>query len=190
MSQPEITVHGRFQPPLHINHWEYVKQGFDRANHVTILITNPFQNESFEETASWRNDPENNPFSFDERVEMWQKFLAVVGIGPERYEIKPFNIKDDAEFAKLDKAVPNLVNVYSEWSAKKVEQFKRNGLEVIRLDQPKSKPVSGTLIREIIKNTADLEKLPDSLIEAGFMPEAVPGLLGVLTRRKQQDFSS
>jgi len=180
---PEITVHGRFQPPLHINHWDYVKRGFEIAEHVTILITNPFQNEDFDAAASWRNDPANNPLSYDERVEMWQKFLTIMGIEPERYDIKPFNIKDDAEFAKLNKNVPNLVNVYSEWSAKKVDLFEKNGLEVIKLEQPKIKLVSGTIIREIIKNTKNLDKLPDLLVEAGFMPEAISGLMDVLKRR-------
>jgi hypothetical protein len=43
---PDVTVHGRFQPPLHINHWGYVREGFERAKHVTVLITNPFQDEA------------------------------------------------------------------------------------------------------------------------------------------------
>jgi nicotinamide mononucleotide adenylyltransferase len=37
---PAITVHGRFQPPLHINHRNHAKQGFERAEHVTVLMTN------------------------------------------------------------------------------------------------------------------------------------------------------
>jgi hypothetical protein len=37
-----VTIHGRFQPPLHVNHWNYAKAGFDRAGHEKILITNPF----------------------------------------------------------------------------------------------------------------------------------------------------
>jgi len=184
---PEITVHGRFQPPLHINHWEYVSQGFERADHVTLLITNPFQDEAFDAAASWRNDPENNPFSYDERAYMFTKFFTAMGIEADRYEIKPFNIKDDAAFAALNKEVPNLVNVYSEWSAKKVDAFKDHGLEVIQLDQPKSKPVSGTRIREIIKaSTGNMDVLKQRLIGEGFMPEAVPGLFEVLQRKGQQ----
>jgi nicotinamide mononucleotide adenylyltransferase len=184
---PKVTVHGRFQPPLHVNHWNYIKQGFERADHVTVLITNPFLNEAFEKTASWRNDPASNPFSYDERVEMFKKFFENVGIASARYAFSPFNIKDDAEFAKLDKAVPNLVNVYSEWSAKKVEQFEKNGLEVIKLEQPKTVQVSGTLIREIIKENDDLSKLPDLLVAAGFMPEAVDGLMEILEKRRVKD---
>src|ERR1700691_2674568 len=116
---PEITVHGRFQPPLHINHWEYIRQGFERAEHVTLLVTNPFNNEVFDSSASWRSDPANNPFTFDERLLMFHVFFKAMGIDDGRYFIRPFNIKDPAAFATLDPVVPNLVNVYSEWSANK-----------------------------------------------------------------------
>jgi len=181
-----ITVHGRFQPPLHVNHWAYVGQGFELADHVEVLITNPFQNEAFDAAASWRNEPESNPFSYDERIRMFAQFFTAMGIDKERYAFRPFNIKDDAAFVELDPAVPNLVNVYSEWSAKKVESFKEHGLQVIKLEQAKSRPVSGTLIREIIKNNTDRTELPSSLVEAGFMPEAVPGLMSVLAERDQK----
>lgn len=181
---PAITIHGRFQPPLHVNHWAYAKQGFERADHVTLLITNPFQDEGFDAAASWRSDPENNPFSFEERAEMFRKFFTAMGIPAERYDIRPFNIKDDAAFAELDPSVPNLVNVYSEWSAKKVAAFQDHGLQVIRLDQPKSKPVSGTRIREIIKaSNGNRTALKAQLLEEGFMPEAIPGLFEVMDKK-------
>lgn len=180
-----ITVHGRFQPPLHVNHWGYIKQGFEKANHVTLLITNPFNDESFDAAASWRNDPENNPFTFGERVRMFNDFFKVMDIGLERYTIRPFNIKDPEAFKTLDPGVPNMVNVYSEWSAKKVEAFEEAGLKVIRLDQPKAVPISGTQIREIIKSHTDTpDELGKKLITAGFMPEAVPGLLAVLKNKR------
>ena len=111
---PEITVHGRFQPPIHVNHWRYIKRGFNRARHVTLLITNPFQDEAYDAAASWRNDPTNNPFTYEERVQMFESLFTNLGIPASRYTIKPFNIKDPASFKELDPAVPNLVNVYSE----------------------------------------------------------------------------
>lgn len=187
LRMPEITVHGRFQPPLHINHWEYLSRGFELADHVTLLITNPFLDEAFDAAASWRNDPENNPFTYDERSVMFGKFFTAMGISSDRYVIKPFNIKDDSAFAGLNKEVPNLVNVYSEWSAKKVDAFKDHGLEVIQLDQPKSKPVSGTRIREIIKSSDSVnDELKTQLIREGFMAEAIPGLFEVLLKKMKQ----
>lgn len=181
---PEITVHGRFQPPLHVNHWEYIRNGFELADRVQVLITNPFQDEAFEASASWRSEPENNPFTYEERCEMFASFFAAMGIDPDRYEFKAFNIKDPTAFDTLDPTVPNIVNVYSEWSAKKAETFKSHGLQVVRFDQAKSVPVSGTAIREIIKITQDRSMLPATLVEAGFMPQAVDGLVRVLASRK------
>ncbi len=183
---PAITVHGRFQPPVHVNHWRYISEGFQRADHVNILITNPFNDESYDAAASWRNDPANNPFTFDERVFMFRALLSAKGINASCYTITPFNIKDPASFKSLNPTVPNLVNVYSEWSAKKVELFAEHGLQVIRLDMPKEVPVSGTQLREIIaahKGTGD--ELGTKLVVAGFLPEAVPGLLTVLERRSR-----
>lgn len=182
---PAITVHGRFQPPIHVNHWNYIKDGFNRAEHVTLLITNPFQDEAYDSAASWRNDPENNPFTFDERKFMFNTLLSGLGIDQSRYTIKPFNIKDPKSFRELDPKVPNLVNVYSEWSAKKDTLFQEQGLQTIRLEIPKSVPVSGTLLRKILLDShASDQELGHNLLEAGLIKEALPGLLCVLAEKR------
>lgn len=44
---PVVTVHGRFQPPVHRNHHEtYIKNAFRIAKYVRFLITNPYRNET------------------------------------------------------------------------------------------------------------------------------------------------
>jgi len=185
---PAITVHGRFQPPIHVNHWSYIQEGFARAEHVTLLITNPFQDEAYDAAAAWRNDPENNPFSYDERSFMFEMLLGNLGIERSRYDIKPFNIKDPESFKDLDSAVPNLVNVYSEWSEKKNALFLEQRLQTIRLEQPKSVPVSGTLLREILSSSQDpLDELRRKLVTAGLIKEAWPGLRAVLEARGSID---
>ena len=183
---PAITVHGRFQPPIHVNHWEYIREGFARAEHVTLLITNPFQDEAYDAAASWRNNPENNPFSFDEREFMFKTLLTNLGIDKSRYDILPFNIKDPESFKQLDPAVPNLVNVYSEWSAKKDALFQEHDLRTIRLEKPKFVPVSGTLLRKILREYQDVpEEVGRKLVAVGFINEALPGLLAVLGSKKE-----
>jgi len=178
---PAITVHGRFQPPIHVNHWNYIKEGFARAEHVTLLITNPFQDEAYDAAASWRNDPENNPFTYNERKYMFETLLGNLGIAKSRYDIRPFNIKDPGSFKELDPGVPNLVNVYSEWSEKKDALFQEHGLQTIRLEMPKSVPVSGTLLRKILLDSQDPpEILGHTLVAAGLIKEALPGLLTIL----------
>jgi len=183
---PAITVHGRFQPPIHVNHWGYIQEGFARAEHVTLLITNPFKDEAYDAAASWRNDPENNPFTYDERKCMFETLLGNLGIEPSRYNIKPFNIKDPNSFKELDPAVPNLVNVYSEWSEKKDALFQEHGLQTIRLEKPKTVPVSGTLLRKILLDNQDQpQELGRKLVAAGLIAEALPGLLAVLEARER-----
>lgn len=181
-------MHGRFQPPVHVNHWRYIEQGFSRAEHVTLLITNPFQDEAFDATASWRNDPGSNPFTYDERVMMFNGLFTNLGIDSSRYTIKPFNIKDPASFAELDPNVPNLVNVYSEWSKKKDAQFKEHGLQTIRLEMPKIIPISGTILRSILAKRHQHDKeLGRELVEAGLLKEALPGLLTVIKAKRESD---
>jgi nicotinamide mononucleotide adenylyltransferase len=182
----EITVHGRFQPPIHVNHWNYIREGFTRAEHVTLLITNPFQDEAYDATAAWRNDPANNPFTYDDRKFMFECLLGNLGIDRSRYDIKPFNIKDPASFNELDPEVPNLVNVYSEWSEKKDTQFKKQGLKTIRLEMPKTVPVSGTILRTILEGSHQSdEALGLELVEAGLLEEALPGLLTVMQAKRE-----
>lgn len=187
-SYPEVTVHGRFQPPVHINHWNYIKEGFRLGNKVRILITNPYpvdSPETADDSASWRTKADSNPFTYDERVFMFARFLTAMGIKEKRYSIEPFNINESESFSVLNKQSPNVVNVYSEWSQKKVHKFRDMGLTVIQLDQPKATDVSGTIIRQIINKYEDRPmQLSAKLIEAGFMPEAVPGLLEVLRKRR------
>lgn len=181
-----ITVHGRFQPPIHVNHWQYIEQGFSRAEHVTLLITNPFQDEAFDAAASWRSSPSNNPFTYEERVFMFNSLFTNLGIDRSRYTIKPFNIKDPESFNTLNPATPNLVNVYSEWSEKKDAQFKEHGLETIRLEMPKTIPVSGTILRSILEKPYQSdETLGQELVEAGLLREALPGLLAVMKRKRE-----
>jgi|GEM_PF-1637070 len=185
---PAITAHGRFQPPLHVNHWNYLQEAFRLADTVRLLITNPYPQDSPEQhdaSASWRSQPGNNPFSYEERVFMFENFFERINIGKDRYTIEPFDITNPASFDVLDPAAPNLVNVYSEWSAGKARKFKDHGLTVLQLDQPKAIDVSGTQIRELVNSyDGDLKDLGPKLIDAGFMPEAVPGLLEVLSQKK------
>ncbi len=181
---PGVTVHGRFQPPLHIHHWAYVRKGFELAERVDVLITNPYLNEGVEPTASWRNAPQNNPFTFDERVFMFDAFFRATDIDRKRYRFMPFNIKSSNAFHELNPAIPNTVNLYSTWSRKKAALFEDHGLYVIRLANVEVVPASGTEIRGLIKaHFGNLDELTIKLIDANFMPEAVPGLVEVLDKR-------
>ena len=163
----KITVHGRFQPPLHVNHRNYVMDAFNRAEKVLILITNPYLNETFVVEASHRNSKENNPFTYEQRVEIFTRYFTALGIDKSRYEFKPFDITNENTWENtLHKEIPNLVNVYGEWSEAKWKKMLEKGYEVIRTDNPKEVPVSGTLIRSILKKPISRDEMKKELIDS------------------------
>ena len=174
----QLAVHGRFQPPLHVNHWNYIRYAFDSAAKVSLYITNPYLNESSRSEASWRNTAESNPFTFEERAMLFGKCFQKLGIVEDRYEILPLNVTDDAEIARLPTDVPMIVNVYSEWSQAKAKKFKAAGKPVILLAQPRLHEYSGTKLREqIAAYQNEPEVLQTALLQGGLLPEAVCGLL-------------
>ncbi|MFC1623516.1 hypothetical protein ACFL05_00145 [Patescibacteria group bacterium] len=183
MKIPQITIHGRFQPPLHINHNNYVMDAFNRAEKVIILITNPYLDEKNVKEANHRNNEENNPFTYKERVEIFKNYFNEIGISPDRYKFKPFDITNEKKWNNvLNKNTPNLVNVYGDWSEAKVELFRKNGFEVIRTDNPKEINISGTDIRRIIRKNTHGEEKRKELIKAGYIPKAVDGLFKILNK--------
>lgn len=178
---PNITVHGRFQPPLHVNHRNYVMDAFSRADRVTILITNPYRNETTVKEADHRNAQENNPFTYEERVSVFKKYFNAIGLEKSTYEFKPFDITDESNWDKvLDMSVPNLVNVYGAWSETKWRKLTEKGYQVIRTDNQKEVPVSGTLIRSIINEDIPLDEKKKKLVSSGYVPEAIDGLFEVI----------
>jgi len=184
MQLPNITIHGRFQPPLHVNHKNYVMDAFDRAQKVTILITNPDLEEGNVEEANHRNKKDNNPFTYEERIKIFKSYFDRIGIPESRYEFKPFDITDEDSWDKiLDHNIPNLVNVYGEWSETKSRKFQEKGYRIIRTDNPKELQVSGSTIREILKSSGSEEEKKEKLISVGYMRAAVGGLFSVLKSR-------
>lgn len=154
---------------------------FGRADKVTILITNPQLNENAVVEASHRNVKENNPFTYEERVDIFKKFFNTIGIEKSRYEFKPFDITNEETWGEvLDKEVPNLVNVYGAWSEAKWRKLQEKGYKVIRTDNPKEVPVSGTLIRSILNEDISLDEKKEKLIAAGYVSEAIEGLFDIV----------
>ena len=184
MKLPLVTLHGRFQPPLHANHWQYVANALELADKVRILITNPNLAERTVAEATHRNQVENNPFTYEERVRMFESFFERSHIPRARFEFRPFDITDPAEWAAaLDKDVPNVVNTYSPWSLKKLAMFQENGYPVIHTQMAGDTTVSGTRLRQIVFSGGDPASKAEELTAAGLMPAALPGLLEVLRRR-------
>lgn len=178
---PEITVHGRFQPPLHVNHfYTYIATAFKISEKVHILITNPYLNELDVTEASHRNSKENNPLTYDERVKIFKQFFENIGVPASRYDFKPFNITNEESWKSvLGKDVPNLVNTYGAWSEAKLSKFQSNGYKVIHSSLPKIVNISGSQIRKIIFDNTPLTEKRKALIDAGIMPEALEAVLNI-----------
>ncbi len=178
---PTVTIHGRFQPPIHRNHFDtYVKNAFQIAEHVKILITNPRLNETTQLEAAHRNRQENNPFTYDERVSIFTALFENLRIDKVRYSFAPFDITDVNSWdSVLDKEIPNLVNTYSPWSYKKLENFQLKGYPVVRSSLPKVTPVSGTRIRTILFSSETTENKKKELVAEGLLAEAVGPLFEI-----------
>lgn len=182
---PEVTIHGRWQPPLHFNHfYAYVATAFRVAHKVRILIVEPTVDDKDELIAQHRQTPENNPFSYEERVCIFKEVLNNFCIPAERYEFFPFNLGDSGSWNKaLDKKIPNLINTYSAWGGKKLVRFQAAGYMVIHSSIPRLVPVSGSAIRDIINSNLPPAKKKEQLINSGYMEEAIPALFEVLDKR-------
>ncbi len=177
----KVTVHGRFQPPLHINHWNYIFPAFEIAKKVIVLITNPDLDETDVEETNHRNKKESNPFTYGQRVKIFKSFFEKTGIVKSRYQFRPFNITSEKSWAKvLDKDVPNLVNTYGPGSRAKLKKFQDLGYQVIHSSKNKAIDISGTKIRKILNLPLSPQQKKAKLIAAGFMPEATEGLFRVL----------
>jgi nicotinamide mononucleotide adenylyltransferase len=192
--QPEprfehAAVHGRFQPPLNYNHWNYVLEGLSLCEKLTIYLTNPYGNEAPVGSASWRSDPAANPFSFEDRKSMIFEIFKRAGLDSKLHTIEPLNIRDPEAIKALPDELPQIVNVYSAWSAEKAAAFEAAGKNTVRLSIEKEDPrVSGTVIREKLRDMMKDDgyqrfdpvyqqvQFESQAILAGMIPESVPGL--------------
>ncbi|MCD4693863.1 hypothetical protein K8R62_00715 [bacterium] len=179
---PEITVHGRFQPPLHKNHYNYVTNAFKIADKVQILITNPLLSDGNCKEALHRNSKENNPFTYKDRVDIFKKFFDKINMPESRYNFTPFEITKDKTWNNLDRDTPNLVNTYSEWSCTKIEKFKKLDFIVIHSSIPRARDISGSKIRIILRENVSYKIKKKKLIDAGYIAEAIDGLFEVTDR--------
>jgi len=79
--------------------------------------------------------------------------------------------------------VPNLVNAYGEWSRKKEMNFRNNGFRVICTNNPKETPVSGTDIRNILRESISDTEKKNKLLKIGYVSEAIKGLFRILNKK-------
>ncbi|MDP2121069.1 MAG: adenylyltransferase/cytidyltransferase family protein [Hoeflea sp.] len=147
------SIHGRFQP-FHRGHLEYALAALDRSDRIIIGITQ-HNNESLRwsalDVAKHRSEPEANPFSYVERIEIIEAALTSEGIDKSRFSFIPFPIETPNELSQyLHRDVIVYTTVYDEWNESKINLLRREGYNVEILWKRSSKDFEGKQVRRLI----------------------------------------
>ena len=90
MQHSHGIVHGRFQPP-HNGHIKYIMAALKQADHVTIGICTPvICSKEVAATTGYPCTQEENPYAFQERVDMIDAALCASGVPSDRYSFAEF----------------------------------------------------------------------------------------------------
>lgn len=145
------VVVGRFQP-FHNGHLQYVLKALERCGHLYIGITTPGETATqYEPSDPTRLGLWNNPFSYDERVEMITAALQAEQVNQAKTTFVHFNPSDLAAWYK---AVPHdatyfLLLIGDE--QKKVDEMRTQGLVVEVLDTVTDREETSGQIRQAMQ---------------------------------------
>jgi nicotinamide mononucleotide adenylyltransferase len=145
------SVHGRFQP-FHNDHLEYLLAAKKECGFLWIGITK-FDTAPTEATplAAIRERPENNPFTFFERINIIMESLVDAGVGKGDFGFVPFPIETVnklPEFMPLE--IPCFTTICEPWNKEKIRVLTTLGYEVKVLWERDTKTITGAAIREDI----------------------------------------
>ena len=153
-------IHGRFQP-FHLEHLRYFRIAWERSEKVIVGITNPDPSTIVIDALNeHRHLPEENPFTFTERLMMIQKTLREEGYPMERVFIVPLPIHHPERWQYyVPPGTVMFVVVYSDWERQKAERLNEAGFEVVLVDNL-HKGISGKHLRSLIASSRrDWEQL-------------------------------
>ena len=147
----EGCVHGRFQP-IHKGHLEYILNAKAKCKFIWIGITQyDINNLAKSPKDHHRENIENNPFSYFERVELINMTLEWAGLSCQDFGIVPFPIENPEilpDFMPL--RIPIFTTIYDNWNRYKVQVLEDIGYRVIVLYQRERKEYDGMSIRKKI----------------------------------------
>jgi nicotinamide mononucleotide adenylyltransferase len=152
-------IHGRFQP-FHLEHLRYFRLAWGQCDQVFIGITNPDPSTVVADPlSSHRHLPEENPFTFTERLMMIQAVLHEEGYPLERVLIIPFPIHHPERWPYyVPVETVMFVVSYSPWEQQKAEHLRRSGFRVVE-ETGLSKGISSREIRSLINSGGRWEHL-------------------------------
>ena len=152
-------MNGRFQP-FHLEHLRYFRLVWKQCERVIVGITNPDPSTTVaDESNDHRHLPEENPFTFVERLMMIQETLRTEGYPMQRIHIVPMPIHHPDRWRHyIPDGTVIFVVVYTDWEKKKAERLRAAGYEVVEVDRF-DKEISGQQIRSLIRAGGTWEKL-------------------------------
>ena len=148
---PVGSAHGRFQP-FHNEHLEYVVAAKEKCEYLWIGITKyDITPSEFTPLGRTRERPENNPFTYFERVNIIMESLVEVGIEKASFGFVPFPIETPKRLPEfMPVSVPCFTTVCEEWNQEKIRILRGYGYNVVVLWERTKKLVTGGAIREDI----------------------------------------
>lgn len=156
------VIHGRFQG-LHHGHMEYLLEAKSRCEHLIVGITNYTcreENKKISEIDTHRLYKKDNPFSYYHRMKMVEGALLEAGVSRDAFDVVPFPIERPEEIINF---VPEnavyFMTIYDDWGKVKKRIFELLGLKIEVMWDSREKPVSGSLVREKIRNKEDWKNL-------------------------------
>ncbi|MFP3870218.1 MAG: nicotinate-nucleotide adenylyltransferase [Syntrophobacteria bacterium] len=152
-------IHGRFQP-FHIEHLRYFRIAWEHSENVVVGITNPDPSTILaDEFSGHRHLPEENPFTFIERLMMIQGTLREEGYPMETIFVVPFPIHHPERWHHyIPPGAAMFVVVYSAWERRKVERLREAGVEVVVVETLEKK-ITGQQVRSMLACGGDWESL-------------------------------
>lgn len=156
-------VHGRFQP-FHRGHLVCALAAAERCRRLLIGITNPDErSRSFEPSEPDRHRPENNPFSYTERMLMISASLDDHGLGG-RIHVVPFPIDEPALWHHY--VLPGTVHylrTFTPWGHQKADRLRRAGQRVELLEETELRDLTATQVRAAMRadDPAWMSLVPD-----------------------------
>ena len=152
------SVHGRFQP-LHNGHLEYIEAALKRVSILYIGITQYRKRHLVPvepADAVHRAQPQSNPLTFFERLQLIEQVLVSRDVSIERFRVIPFPIEEPLELPDfLPTSVPIFTTIYDSWNEQKIVTLRRAGYSVESLWQRETKEVTGSEIRRLMRENDD-----------------------------------
>jgi nicotinamide-nucleotide adenylyltransferase len=153
-------IHGRFQP-FHNGHLEYLAGAAAGSDELFLGITNPDPTRIRPEPSDpARHLPENNPYSYVERLLMVKAAAADLGLDLAQVHVIPFPVNEPELWpAYVPEGVTQYLRLFSDWGGTKLERLREAGYDVVLLDEGAEKEISGAQVRDAMREGGDWEAL-------------------------------